>query len=60
MASEGTYGIPELLCVAFDRHDTVILWFNHPAPESMNLFGLRQQGDQLQPFSEEQWYVYVD
>ena len=57
---DGTYGIPELLCVAFDRHDNVILWFNHPAPESMNLFGLRQQGDQLQPFSEEQWYVYVD
>lgn len=57
---DGTYGIPDLLCVAFDRHDNVILWFNHGAPESMNLFGLRQQGDQLQPFSEEQWYVYVD
>ena len=57
---DGTYGIPALLCVAFDRHDNVILWFNHPAPESMNLFGLRQQGDQLQPFSEEQWYVFVD
>ena len=54
---DGTYGIPDLLCVAFDRHDNVILWFNHGAPESMNLFGLRQQGDQLQPFSEEQWYV---
>ena len=57
---EGSYGIPELLCVAFDLHDNVILWFNHPAPESMNLFGLRQQGDQLQPFGEEQWYVFVD
>ena len=57
---DGIYGIPALLCVAFDRHDNVILWFNHPAPESMNLFGLRQQGDQLQPFSEEQWYVFVD
>lgn len=57
---DGTYGIPDLLCVAFDLHDNVILWFNHGAPESKNLFGLRQQGDQLQPFSEEQWYVYVD
>lgn len=57
---DGTYGIPDLLCVAFDRHDNVILWFNHGAPESMNLFGLRQQGDQLQRFGEEQWYVYVD
>ena len=57
---DGTYGIPQLLCVAFDPHDNVILWFNHPAPESMNLFGLRQQGDQLQLFGEDQWYVRVD
>ena len=57
---DGTYGIPELLCVAFDPHDNVILFFNHPAPESMNLFGLRQQGDQLQLFGEDQWYVRVD
>ena len=57
---DGSYGIPALLCVAFDKHDNVILFFNHPAPESMNLFGLRQQGDQLQAFSEEQWYVRVD
>ena len=57
---DGSYGIPELLCVAFDKHDNVILFFNHPAPESMNLFGLRQQGDQLQAFGEDQWYVFVD
>ena len=57
---DGSYGIPELLCVAFDKHDNVILWFNHSAPESKNIFGLRQQGDQLQRFGEEQWYVYVD
>jgi hypothetical protein len=57
---DGSYGIPELLCVAFDLHDNVILWFNHPAPESMNLYGLRQQGDQLQPFGEDQWYVYMN
>lgn len=57
---DGTYGIPELLCVAFDLHDNVILWFNHSAPESQNIFGLRQQGDQLQLFGEEQWYVFVD
>ena len=57
---EGAYGIPELLCVAFDLHDNVILFFNHSAPESKNLYGLRQQGDQLQAFSEGQWYVYVD
>ena len=57
---DGTYGIPALLCVAFDKHDNVILWFNHGAPESMNIFGLRQQGDQLQPFGEDQWYVRVD
>ena len=57
---DGIYGIPELLCIAFDRHDNVILWFNHSAPESKNIFGLRQQGDQLQLFGEEQWYVYVD
>ena len=57
---EGAYGIPELLCIAFDLHDNVILWFNHSAPESKNIYGLRQQGDQLQLFGEEQWYVYVD
>ena len=57
---EGSYGIPELLCIAFDPHDNVILFLNHPAPESMNLFGLRQQGDQLQLFGEDQWYVRVD
>ena len=57
---DGSYGIPELLCIAFDLHDNVILWFNHSAPESKNIFGLRQQGDQLQLFGEEQWYVYVD
>ena len=57
---DGTYGIPQLICVAFDSHDNVILFFNHPAPESANLFGLRQQGDQLQPFGEDQWYRYVD
>lgn len=57
---DGTYGIPSLLCIAFDSHDNVILWLEHSAPESRNLYGLRQQGDQLQPFGEEQWYVYVD
>ena len=57
---EGDYGIPSLLCVAFDNHDNVILWFDHSAPESVNLFGLRQQGDQLQVFSKEQWYRRVD
>lgn len=57
---EGSYGIPDLLCVAFDKHDNVILFFNNSAPESKNLFGLRQQGDQLQLFGEDQWYVFVD
>ena len=57
---DGTYGIPNLLCVAFDLHDNVILFLEHGAPESRNMFGLRQQGDQLQLFGEEQWYVYVD
>ena len=57
---DGEYGIPDLLCVAFDLHDNVILFFNHNAPESVNLFGLRQQGDQLQLFGEDQWYRYVD
>lgn len=57
---DGTYGIPALLCVAFDKHDNVILWFNHNAPESLNLFGLRQQGDQLQLFGEDQWYRYQE
>ncbi len=57
---EGDYGIPDLLCVAFDKHDNVILWFNHNAPESLNLFGLRQQGDQLQLFGEDQWYRYQE
>ena len=57
---DGDYGIPQLLCVAFDPRDNVILWLNHPAPESMNLFGLRQQGDQLVLFGEDQWYVRVD
>ena len=57
---DGSYGIPDLLCVAFDLHDNVILWLEHSAPESKNIFGLRQQGDQLQLFGEEQWYVYVD
>ncbi|MCR4823871.1 MAG: hypothetical protein K5849_00780 [Bacteroidales bacterium] len=57
---EGEYGIPQLLCVAFDHHDNVILFLNHPAPESINLFGLRQQGDQLVLFGEDSWYVFVD
>jgi hypothetical protein len=57
---DGEYGIPALLCVAFDKHDNVILWFNHNAPESLNLFGLRQQGDQLQLFGEDQWYRYQE
>lgn len=57
---DGTYGIPNLLCVAFDHHDNVILFLEHGAPESRNMFGLRQQGDQFQRFGEEQWYVYVD
>lgn len=56
----GDYGIPQLLCVAKDPRGNVILWLNHPAPESMNLFGLRQQGDQLVLFGEDQWYVRVD
>ena len=57
---DGTYGIPNLLCVAFDLHDNVILFLEHGAPESRNMYGLRQQGDQLQLFGEEQWYVFVD
>ena len=57
---DGDYGIPNLLCVAKDPRGNVILWLNHPAPESMNLFGLRQQGDQLVIFGEDQWYVRVD
>lgn len=57
---DGVYGIPHLLCVAFDHHDNVILFLEHSAPESRNMFGLRQQGDQFQLFGEEQWYVYVD
>lgn len=57
---DGEYGIPELLCIAFDKHDNVMLWFNHSAPESLNLFGLRQQGDQLQAFGEDQWYRYQE
>lgn len=56
----GDYGIPDLLCVAMDPRNNVILWLNHPAPESMNIFGLRQQGDQLVLFGEDQWYVRVD
>ena len=43
-----------------DPRNNVILWLNHPAPESMNIFGLRQQGDQLVLFGEDQWYVRVD
>ena len=57
---DGEYGIPDLLCVAFDLHDNVILFFNHNAPESVNIYALRQQGDQLQRFGEDQWYRYVD
>ena len=57
---DGSYGIPNLLCVAFDHHDNVILFLEHGAPESRNMFGLRQQGDQFQLFGEEQWYVFVD
>ena len=57
---EGEYGIPDLLCVAFDLHDNVILFFNHNAPESVNIYALRQQGDQFQLFGEDQWYRYVD
>ena len=57
---DGDYGIPQLLCVAKDPRGNVIVWLNHPAPESMNLFGLRQQGDQLVLFGEDQWYVRVD
>ncbi len=57
---DGEYGIPDLLCVAFDLHDNVILFFNHNAPESVNIYALRQQGDQLQLFGEDQWYRYVD
>ena len=57
---DGSYGIPNLLCVAFDAHDNVILFLEHGAPESRNMYGLRQQGDQLQLFGEDQWYVRVD
>ena len=43
-----------------DPQDNPIIWINHPAPESMNLMGLRKVGDKLVPFGEEQWYVAYD
>ena len=54
------YGTPEVLSIALDPQDNPIIWINHPAPESMNLMGLRKVGDKLVPFGEEQWYVAYD
>ena len=54
------YGTPEVLSIALDPQDNPIIWINHPAPESMNLMGLRKVGDKLVPFGEDHWYVAVD
>ncbi len=54
------YGTPEVISIALDPQDNPIIWFNHPAPESRNIMGLRKVGDKLVPFGEDQWYVAVD
>ena len=54
------YGTPEVISIALDPQDNPIIWLNHPAPESMNMFGLRKVGDKLVPFGKEQWYVAYD
>ena len=54
------YGTPEVISIALDPQDNPIIWINHSAPESKNIFGLRKVGDKLVPFGEDQWYVAYD
>ena len=54
------YGTPEVISIALDPQDNPIIWFNHPAPESRNIMGLRKVGDKLVPFGEDHWYVLID
>ena len=54
------YGTPEVISIALDPQDNPIIWFNHPAPESRNIMGLRKVGNKLVPFGEDHWYVLVD
>lgn len=57
---EGQYGIPEVISIAYDDKENVEIFINHPAPESINLIRLVQDGKKLVENGGVQWYVYYN
>lgn len=57
---DGTYGIPEVLCISEDNYGNVELFLNHQAPESINLMHLVRKGETMEMQNEAQWYVWYD
>lgn len=54
---DGTYGIPMVISITKDERGNVEVIMNHPAPESINLMHLVQDGTKLTIEGEDQWYV---
>lgn len=62
---EGIYGIPTIALISFDNRsnatsDNVDIFYIHYAPESVNMYQLRQKGNKLEEVANDQWYVWVD
>lgn len=55
---EGEYGIPEILCIAYDDKENVEIFINKPAPESTNYMRMVQKGKKLEIAEEDETQLY--
>jgi len=57
---DGTYGIPDVVTIAYDREGNVTIFLAKNSPESVTCYALQQEGGNLRKVNFDIWYRYVD